>query len=306
MRGNGMTIPHRVMLLGAGGQIGQAIQHEVLPPDWHLGLYGRSEIDITNPSSVRDAVQGFKPDVVINAAGMADIDRAECNPAAAMDANFHAAAILAAQCSMLDVPLIHLSSAAVFDGEHDAPYKPDDPMNPLNAFGQSKMMGEEAVRHELPWHVILRLSWVFGAFGENILTRALHLIDDEKELCVSPDRLGAPAPAPDVARALLAIAEALLGGKAEGFGTFHLCGTPPCTPFDFTQALVEAYAPYAGHRPEITRLTEAEENGFGRRPRYAVLDCEKIQAVYGIEQPAWRAGLIEAVRSFVSQKDARS
>lgn len=292
------------MLIGANGQIGQAIRHQALPSNWVLGLYSRAEMDIADPAGVRRAVQNFKPDLVINAAGMTAIDEAERNPEAARDANFHAAAILAAQCSAHDTPLIHLSSAAVFDGEQNTPYKPDDLMNPLNVYGQSKMMGEEAVRHELPWHVILRLSWVFSAFGNNLLTRTIRLIEKEKELCVSPDRLGAPAPASAVARAIIVMAKALLEGKAGGFGTFHFCGAPPCTPFDFAQAIVEAYAPFTARRPEITRLTEAEEALHARRPHYAVLDCAKIHNVYSIGQPTWRDGLTEAVQTLISRRSA--
>ena len=289
------------MLLGAAGQIGQALQRQPLPPDWQLGLYNRADLDLTLHSSVRDAVQRFKPDLIINAAAMTGIERAERDPNAALAINFEAPANLAAQCSTHDIPLIQLSTAAVFDGYQNTPYKPDDPMNPLNVYGETKMLGEEAVRHELPWHVILRLSWVFSAFGDNLLTRALRQIDAQDELLVPANHVGAPLPATAVAQALIVIARALLNGKSGGFGTFHLCGTPPCTLFDFAQAVMEIYAPFTSRRPAIRPVVDVDFiPSEPTQPGYAVLDCAKIRSVYSIEQPLWRDSLVEAIQTFVS------
>jgi dTDP-4-dehydrorhamnose reductase len=294
----------RVMLLGAAGQIGQTLQSLPLPAEWEPGLYGRRDLDITDAAALRGAVQSFRPDLVINAAAMTNVDQAEQDRDGAMDANFHAPAHLAAQCSAHDIPLIHLSTDYVFDGGSDTPYRPDDAMNPVNAYGQSKMMGEEAIRHELAWHVILRVSWVFGAFGRNLLTNALKLIDERDELRFVTDQFGGPTPAPDVARAILVIAQALLDGKADGFGTFHFCGAPACTRFEFMRSIMEAYAPCTSRRPNITPAVSADFAHLARRPAYSVLDCAKTHAAYGLEQPAWRDGLDEAMWQLMRNRSA--
>lgn len=299
-----MTHPQRIMLLGASGQVGQALQAETLPPHWELGLYGHKELDITNHSAVRDAVQSYRPALIVNAAAMTAVDKAEQDEDAAMAVNFAGPAMLAAQASALDIPLIHLSTDYVFDGDMDRPYLPDDPMNPLNAYGRSKLMGEEAVRHELAWHVILRISWVISAYSNNILTNTLKMIDTRDELRMVTDQFGAPTAAPDVAAAIITIAKAILNGKADGFGTFHLCGAPPCTRYEMAEAIMAAYAPYTARRPKITPTVSAEFSNFAPRPRYSALDCAKIRAVYGIEQRPWQDGLAVAIRQLMQNRSA--
>ena len=289
----------RIMLLGAAGQIGQAMQYlaaqTALPADWKLGLFSRAECDITNPAALRASMQDFAPTLVINAAGLTNVDEAEKEPLTADAVNFHAVAQMAAQCSVLDVPLIHLSTDYVFDGLKTTPYLPDDLMNPLNKYGASKLMGEESVRHELPFHVILRVSSVFSAFRRNIMTNIINTFQDQEELRVVSDMIAAPTPALDVAKTIITMGTALLGGKMDGFGTFHFCGAPACSRYEFTESLMKAYAPYAKHMPRLTAISSAEVAPLAKRPHYSVLDCAKINDVYGITQPNWQDGLSEAV-----------
>lgn len=287
------------MLLGAAGQVGQALQHlaqhQQLPHDWQLALFSRAECDITNPAMLRSAIQTTKPDLIINAAGLTNVDEAEKNENLAMAANFHAVAQMAAQCSALDIPLIHLSTDYVFDGREPTPYKTDDRMNPLNTYGASKMMGEEALRHEHPFHVILRISSVFSAFRRNLLTSLLTLIEEKDELRFVTDIVSTPTYALDVARAIVTIGDELLQGKADGYGTFHLTGTPVASRFDFVEDVLRAYEPYTTRRPKLTATVCAEFPDAVRRPPYSVLDCTKIKAVYGIEQKPWKDGVREAL-----------
>jgi dTDP-4-dehydrorhamnose reductase len=292
----------RIMLLGAKGQIGRAFAAAQRPEDWELGLFGHAECDIAQPMAVRAAVQNFRPDLVINAAAMTNVDKAEKDEEGAMAANFSGPAALAAQCSVLDVPLIQLSTDYVFDGRDTAPYETDAPMNPINIYGYSKMMGEEAIRHELAWHVILRTSSVFSGRGANILTKTLDLINTRDELRMVDDQLAAPTPASAVADALATIAESLLGGNTAGYGTFHLCGSPPCTRFDLTKEIMEVYAPFTDKRPKITPVKSEIFADLAPRPRYSVLSCGKIERIYGIQQPDWREALLPAVRASFEEK----
>jgi len=290
-----MNAKHRIMLLGAGGQVGQALRHCPLPADWELGAYDHARLDIANASALRDAVRDFKPVLIINAAAMTAVDKAEKDPDGARAANFEGPAILASQCSTRDIPLIHLSTDYVFDGRQDRPCLPDDAMNPLNVYGESKMLGEEAIRHEHSWHVILRVSWVFSAFGRNLLPNTLKMIDERDELRMVTDQTGGPTPALDVARALVVIGKTLLDGKSGCFGTFHYCGAPPCSRYALTKAIMEAYAPYTSRRPKISPTVSAAFASFARRPSFSALDCTKTEAVFGLPQPSWRQGLAEAM-----------
>lgn len=290
---------HRVMFFGAAGQVGQAFQHQFnhpgFPRNWEIGLFSRAECDITDPMALRAAIQSFKPDLLINAAGLTHVDQAEKDEILAAKVNFHATANMAAQCSAMDIPMIHLSTDYVFDGTENSPYQTDDAMNPINHYGASKMMGEEAVRHELAWHVVLRVSSVFSAFGRNILTNTIKMIEEHDELRMVTDMISCPTPATHIAQALIVIGAQLLDGKANGYGTFHLCGTPPCSRFAFTQAIMEAYAPHTARRPAISPVERSAFANLAPRPAYSVLDCSKIKDVYGIAQRPWQEGLDEAI-----------
>jgi len=290
---------HRVMLLGAAGQVGQAIQHlasqKLLPADWELHIFSRADVNVTNPAMLRDAIQNVRPDLIINASGMTNVDEAEKNENFAMATNFHAVAQMAAQCSTLDIPLIHLSTDFVFDGTKNAPYLTDDQMNPVNTYGGSKMMGEEALRHEHPFHVILRVSSVFGAFRRNILTNALALIEEKDELRIVTDLVSTPTSAIEIAKAVASIGKQLLHGKADGYGTFHLCGTPAASRYDFVAEVMKAYKPFTTKRPKLVGTICAEYGAFVRRPPYSTLDCSKIKNIYGIEQKPWKDSVAEDI-----------
>ena len=287
------------MLLGATGQVGQTIQHlaaiNAMPSSWKLYPFSHEACNIINPSMLRDAIQTTKPDLLINAAGITNVDEAEENENLAMATNFHAVAQMAAQCSMLDIPLIHLSTDYVFDGRQQTPYKPDDQMNPLNTYGGSKMMGEEALRQEHPWHVILRVSSVFSSFRRNILTTALAMIEEKDELRIATDLVTTPTYGLDIARAIVTIGNELLLGKADGYGTFHLTGTPEASRYDFYEEVLKACEPYTARRPKLTATICAEFTNYVRRPPYSVLNCEKIKTVYGVEQKPWKPALHEAL-----------
>jgi dTDP-4-dehydrorhamnose reductase len=292
---------HTIMLLGAGGQVGQSLLAETLPAALTLRAYSRTECDITNHRAVQTAINDCVPDLIINAAAMTAVDACEKEPQKAVAANFEGPANLAAQCASRDIPLIHISTDYVFDGrDGNIPYKPTDKMNPLSVYGNTKMMGEESVRHELAWHVILRISSVFSAFSQNILTKTLDMIDKHDSLKFVNDQISCPTYAPDVAKALIAISTAILTGRADGFGTFHLCGSPVTTRYDFAGAVMAAYAPHTTRRPAITTAQSSDFPGLATRPAYSALDCESLERVYGITQNPWQDRLLQAMDKLLS------
>lgn len=290
---------HRIMLLGAAGQIGQALQHlgrsKALPETWDLALFSRAECDITSPAMLRDAIQTTRPDLLINAAGLTHVDEAEKDEKLAMATNFHAVAQMAAQCATLDIPMIHLSTDYVFDGREQRLYTPKDQMNPLNTYGGSKMMGEEALRGEHPFHVILRVSSVFSAFRRNLLTTVLALAQEREELRFVTDIVSTPTYALDIAHAITTMGQEILDGKIDGYGTFHLTGAPVASRYEFVEEVLRAYEPYAKRLPKLTATVCAEFPDDVRRPAHSAMDCAKIKAVYGIEQKPWKDGLREAL-----------
>lgn len=291
-----------IMIFGGGGQMGHALRHAAFPSDWDVSFYTRKECDLADPTAIRRAILTYKPTLIINAAALSNVDDCEKDEDLAHKINFHAPAQMAAHCSAMDIPMIHLSTDYVFDGKEETPYKENDAMNPLNYYGASKMMGEEALRHELPWHVILRVSSIFSAYQNNILIKAIDYIDKHDKLRFVTDIQSAPTPAPAIADAIVEIAKKLYNGKVDGYGTYHFCGKPSCSRYEFTQKVMEAYAPYTDKRPTIEPALREEFKTLAERPAYSLLDCAKIERVYGIKQPNWHDGLKEAIATLFDEK----
>ena len=295
-------ITNRILLFGGTGQIGQALQKCDPPADWILAAPSRAECDFTRAGDIGRAIRAFAPDIVINATEMNDLAACEKEPDAAMAVNFSAVATLAGHCDTVNAPLIQLSTSDVFDGTQDTPYRPDDAMNPLNAYGKSKLMGEEAARHGLYWHAIVRTSLVFGADGDNALTQTLHQIDAQDEIQAASDQILNPTSADFVAKALLTMASAILGGKGNGFGTFHVCDEPAVTRYEFLQAIMNAYAPFTNCRPKLVPVTSADSPDPILRPLYAAMNSDKAQRVYGISPRGWREDIAQAIQKFAPQE----
>ncbi|WP_417667242.1 SDR family oxidoreductase, partial [Pseudidiomarina sp.] len=195
------TTSAKVLICGADGQIGHALAELLLQQQ---GLeciaLGRRKLDVTDPEQIRQQLERHLPDYVINCAGFNRVDDAERQPDQALAVNSAGAANLAAACALLSIPLLHLSSDYVFDGHYASGYSEDDAASPLGVFGRSKWEGEESVRSLHSQHLILRVSWVFSARGDNYLLRTLEQARHEAMIEAVDDRRGCPTSAEDVAR----------------------------------------------------------------------------------------------------------
>jgi len=294
-------ITNRILLFGGSGQIGRALQKLALTQDWELKALSRTECDFMQGGSIGKSVHEFMPNIVINAAALTDIEACEREPERAREINFHAVANIAAQCATYDAPLIQLSTDYVFDGASEVPYQPDDAMNPLNIYGQTKMMGEEAARHGIHWHVILRTSLVFSSVGNNVLTKFLHQIDTQDEVQGITDIKSNPTSAAAVAAALITITNAILSGKGNGFGTYHFCGPKAVTRYELLEDIMHIYAPLTKSRPKLIPIHAREAPSKTPRPPTSSLNCDKLCHDYGLTQSAYPEDLVKAVHDYAAQ-----
>src|SRR5690242_7329892 len=213
----------RLLLLGAGGQLGQEIVAAVTDID----VIGRTraQTDIADPNAVAAALQQAQPDIVVNAAAYTRVDKAESERDEAFRVNAAGAEAVAAACARAQIPLIHISTDYVFDGTKPAPYVETDPTAPLGVYGASKLAGEQAVRERHKKHVILRTSWVYGKFGSNFLKTILRLASERDELKIVADQRGSPTGTSDLAHAVLGLAPRLVAGADPAdWGTYHFTG----------------------------------------------------------------------------------
>ncbi len=288
MRREGTGRPE-VLVTGSRGQLARAL----LAASRRSGApsvltVGRPRLDLTDPATVEDAMRTLRPAVVINAAAWTDVDGAEREPQAAFAVNRDGAADLARICARLDVPLVHISTDFVFDGTKGAPCTEADAPAPVNVYGESKLQGEQAVRATAPRSMVVRVSWLHGPTGENILTRLLRLTSGPPpgRIRVATDRIASPTWTPGLAENLLRIA-ATLPGRPEGdpaWDVWHLADAGGCSLYELARTAFSAPG-----MPEVEPALMRDFPSAARRPHDTRLDCERIQRHFGLTVREWTA-----------------
>ena len=202
----------RIFLPGSEGQLGRALRQSL--PEWaELMAVSRQQLDITDRAAVQTAVSAFRPDWIVNTAAYTAVDRAESECDQAFRVNADGAAHLAEGAAQHGARMVQLSTDYVFDGKAFSPYQPNDTPNPINAYGISKLAGEQRVADILDERaLILRTAWVYSLQGPSFLTTMLRLMKERDELCVIEDQVGTPTRAVSLASAVLTAVERGLTG----------------------------------------------------------------------------------------------
>ncbi len=282
-----------ILVTGATGQLGHAIA-EARP---EVTAVGRDTLDFDRKATIAAALAAHAPSLVINAAAYTAVDKAETDAAAAMRANRDGPAELARCCAEHGIPLIHVSTDYVFDGEKGAPYVETDAPNPTGVYGASKRAGEEAVLASGARTVIVRTAWVFSATGRNFVRTLAAAAARNPVLRVVADQQGCPTAAPDLARVLLGIADRLLLGWRDGYGGIvHAAGAGATTWHGLAVALFEERARLGHPVPGIVPITTAEWPTPVRRPPDSRLDQALLLARFGLSMPPWQEGLARVAR----------
>lgn len=278
----------RALIAGAGGQLGRELV-ATAPAGVDVVAADRSRLDVTDAAAVRQAIQGSRADVVINASGYTAVDRAESDRAAAFDVNALGPANLARAAVDAGARLVHVSTDFVFDGCRSSPYPPDAVPNPLSVYGESKLAGERSVQEVTDGRgVIVRTAWVYAARGSNFVNTMLRLMGERDELRVVVDQVGTPTRARGLARALWSAASA-----PEVRGTLHWTDAGVASWYDFAVAIQEEAIVVGRLRrepPIVPVLTQAYPTA-AKRPAYSVLDKTSTWSVLGMTAPHWRVSL---------------
>ncbi len=196
-----------VLLTGANGQLGTYIRHLVSEyPDIQLISTSRLEIDLSQLDTIQEKILSLAPDLVINASAYTNVDKAETDRELAMTINGHAVGEIAKACEKLQASLIQISTDYVFDGEKEGEYLPNDPTNPINYYGATKLQGEQLAHQYCSRTVILRTSWVYSERGKNFETTMKKLFKQKETLNVVNDQFGRPTQAKALASYCLQLA----------------------------------------------------------------------------------------------------
>jgi dTDP-4-dehydrorhamnose reductase len=280
----------KLLVLGAGGQVGTELRRAKLPHGMTLAALDRAALDITDRTAIVAAIRRERPDVVANAAAYTAVDKAESDAEAAFTVNAIAPGEISAVCAEAGTPLIHISTDYVYDGSKSGPYVEGDPINPLGVYGRSKAAGDAAVAAALAEHVILRTAWVYSAHGGNFVKTMLRLASERPSLRVVADQHGSPTSAADIAAAIVAIAARIGAGEGR-WGVFHFTGAGTTTWHGFAEAILAM----AGKQVPVAAITTADYPTPARRPANSVLDCSKVAAAYGVTARPWREALADVI-----------
>jgi dTDP-4-dehydrorhamnose reductase len=286
----------RILVTGAAGQLGVEIVSAAKTAGLPVIPFYRHDLDIRNESAAAAAIARARPDIVVNAAAYTRVDAAETEPELAFAVNRNGPENLAKHCHNHHIPLIHVSTDYVFDGNKNSPYLETDPVSPINQYGAGKAAGEAAVMRRINRFVILRTSWLYGATGGNFVKTMLRAGAKRKQLTVVNDQIGAPTAAADLARAVLAVVGAVADRGEIPWGLYHYCGPEEVTWYDFAREIFDTARRFDYPRsPEITPIPTSEYPTPAARPLYSVLDCRKFISIFGLSPAPRRASLTAVV-----------
>jgi len=280
----------RTLLLGAGGMLA----HDLLvtaPGVMEVVSFRHGDLDVADYRAVERAIRDMEPDVIVNAAGYTAVDRAESEPEAALRVNGDAVGHLGRVARAVGACVVHFSTDYVFDGTSDRPYREDDPPNPVNTYGASKLAGEIALQASGAEALIVRTQWLFGANGRSFPRTMWERAACRAATRVVNDQLGRPTYTLDLARAMWPLVQS--GGR----GLVHAANAGVGTWFDLAREVFRA----AGCPELVQSCTTSEYPRPARRPRYSVLDTTRFESRLAASLPQWSDALARFTTQLQSQ-----
>ena len=254
----------KILVTGANGMLGQ----DLCPILEDMGAFvietDVDSLDITKPADVERILTAEHPDAVIHCAAYTNVDKAEEDFETAKLINAAGTENIAKVCGKLDIPLVYISTDYVFDGTKTEPYKPDDKTNPINNYGLTKLMGEEAVKKYCKKYYIARTSWLYGHYGKNFVETMLTLAQ-KGSIKVVDDQIGCPTWTVELANGIVKLFQ-------KPYGTYHVCGSGSTSWYGFAQ---EIFA-QAGVEVNLQPCTTDEFPRPAKRPKYSIMDNQRI------------------------------
>ena len=286
----------RILVTGANGQLGSEMRRlgEISPNEYIFTDV--AELDITDKDAVIAFTQQNNINVIVNCAAYTNVDKAEDDEATAELINATAVRNLAEAAKSVDATLFHVSTDYVFGSEGNTPRTEDMPLNPLGAYGRTKLHGEQAIAEVGAKAIIIRTAWLYSEYGNNFLKTMLRLTKEKETLNVVFDQVGTPTYAGDLAMTIFSIIEGSYYNGNEG--VYHFSNEGVCSWYDFAQEISTAM----GHKCQISPCHSNEFPSKVTRPPYSVLDKTKIKRTFGVDIPHWRESMIYCLKRLVMQQ----
>jgi dTDP-4-dehydrorhamnose reductase len=300
----------KILLTGKRGQVGRELEH-LLTRTGEVVALDRRQLDLARPDEIRRVIREVRPSLIVNAAAYTAVDTADQEEAVAQAINAVAPAVVAEEAKRIGAAVVHYSTDYVFDGSKRTPYREGDPTNPINVYGRTKLMGEQAIRESGVPHLILRTGWVYARQGRNFLLTILRLATQRQELRIVSDQAGAPTSSREIAWGTAQIVKKIFPPDPDHVawldvsGTYHMTAAGETNWYEFAKAILEEasqadqtaewLAAATGGRPLIAERTVAirtdEYPTPARRPAYSVLSNARLVQRFGVRLPDWRTQL---------------
>ncbi len=287
----------RLLVTGANGQLGWELSRSLMPLGDVVAL-DRRECDLSRPDLLPGLIRGMTPDVIVNAAAYTAVDNAEQEEKLATAVNGTAVGVMAEEARKAGILLVHYSTDYVFDGVKETPYTEEDVPHPINAYGRSKLAGDNAVREVGGVYVVLRTSWVYAGRRQNFIRTILRLASEHEELRIVDDQIGAPTWARNVADATTLIVRAVCQERAQGqfaSGLFNLTASGATSWYGFAKAILEEAKRHGQlstqPMPHLKPIPSEAYPLPAARPKNSRLAAERLSERFGIGLPDWKQAL---------------
>ncbi len=296
----------KILLTGTNGQVGHALKTKLT--EYEVIALSREQLDLTKDHDIRRIVRDVKPNLVINPAAYTAVDKAESEPELAFAINATAIQILAEEAARLGAALIHFSTDYVYDGTKKTPYVENDEVNPGSVYGKSKLAGEEAIRAVGLPHLILRTSWVYGAYGKNFLKTILRLAVERDALHIVDDQVGAPTSSESIANAVAQLMNVWQPTQENQSGIVHFTNIGETSWHGFSCEIINQYNVLMKTKnwpalktsiENITAITTADYPTPAARPANSRLNNARLKQVFEVQLPTWQHALQQVMQSLV-------
>ncbi len=289
----------RIFLTGASGMLAAEVvpelerqNHEVLAYSLNPRLSHIQKLDITDKDSVCNEIKKTRPDFVFHLAAETNVDRCQREPEHAFRVNTSGTENVALACRECDIPMLYISTSAVFYGDKKTPYTELDIPNPKNIYGQSKWQGETAVRNLLSRYLIVRPGWMVGGWDidKKFVYKIVSQIKEGKtELRAVSDKYGSPTFTKDFARNLTAI----IGSQR--YGVYHLTNTGACSRYEIAVKVVEFMG--LGHKVKVLPVDSSVFPMEAPRPDSEMMQNYQLDLLGLNRMPPWEQSLEEYVKT---------
>jgi dTDP-4-dehydrorhamnose reductase len=294
----------KILLLGSNGQVGWELQRSLIPVG-KIKVCNRKEANLEDLGALKNIIQAYQPEVIVNAAAYTAVDQAEEEPEKAYRINAEAVATIATEAKQINALLIHYSTDYIFDGTKATSYTEQDLPNPQSVYGKTKQQGEQAIKESEVNHLIFRTSWVYSINGRNFVNTIIKLAQEREEINIINDQIGIPTSATLIAD-ITSLAIYKLTQHPDQIkriiGTYNLVPTGKTSWYDFSKQIIRQVKQQtisSHHKMKYLRINPVTTEQYpqpAKRPKNSRLSNKKLRETFNLHLPTWQQQLKRTIQ----------